>query len=106
MMRGQMAKTKSCVNGECVRTIWEVGCQKKPVGRAPAVFFKGLKAAQGDETKIKTVHENLQMSFFAEVGPQGQRQLPAKYTREHKGHAHEGWQINLEVVSNVCTNLK
>ena len=47
----------------------------------------------------------LQISFFAEVGTQGQRQLAVKYTREGEGHANEVWQINPEVVTKVCTNF-
>ena len=39
------------------------------------------------------------------VGPQRQRHLAAKHTRENEGHADEGWQINEEVVSNVCTDF-
>ena len=48
---------------------------------------------------------NLLISFLADVGPQGQRQLAAKYTREGEGHAKEGWHITSEVVSKVCTDL-
>ena len=43
------------------------------------------------------------LSFHAEVGPQGQRQLAAG--SEGEGHAIEGWEINKEVVSKVCTGL-
>ena len=48
---------------------------------------------------------NHQMSFLGEVGPQGQRQLAAKYTREGEGHADEAGQINKEVVWKVCTDF-
>ena len=37
------------------------------------------------------------------MGPQGQRQLAATYTRE--GHANEGWQIDKDVVSKICTDF-
>ena len=59
------------------------------------------KEAQGDESKIKTICGAIQISFFAEVGARGQRQLAAKYTREGGGHANEGRQIHPEVVSQV-----
>ena len=64
------------------------------------MFFRAFKEAQGDESKIKTFnfYGALQSSFFAEVGPQGQRQLAAKYTREGEGQENEGWQIHPEVV--------
>ena len=69
------------------------------------MLFKGLKEAQGDDSEIKTIYGNLHISFFAEVRPQGQRQLAAKYTCEGEGHADEGWQINKGVVSRVCTDF-
>ena len=45
------------------------------------------------------------ISFFAEVGSQGQRQLAAKFTREGEGYVEEGRQIKSEVASKVCTDL-
>ena len=49
---------------------------------------------------------NLQVSFFAEVVPQGQRQLAAKYTRQGEGPTDKGWRIiPFHVVSKVCTDL-
>ena len=44
--------------------------------------WEGLKEARGDETKLRAVYGKHQISFFAEVGPQGQRQLAAKCTRK------------------------
>ena len=51
----------------------------------------------GNEAKVEAVYGNLQVSFFAEVGPQGWLSLAAKYTREGEGHAQEGWQIEKDV---------
>ena len=51
------------------------------------------------------MYGNLQISFFRKVGPQGQRQLAAKYTRAGEGHATEGWHIKPEVVSKVRTEF-
>ena len=69
------------------------------------MFFKAFKDALGDESKIKTFYGTLQIPFFAQVGPQRQRHLAAKCTRVGKGHANEGWQINPEMVTQVCTNF-
>ena len=63
-----------------------------------------LQRPQGDETKIKTIYGALQISFFAEVGRQGQRQLAAKYTQKGDGRPNGAWQIHPEVVSQVCTD--
>ena len=60
----------------------------------------------GEINKDRKLFGNLQISFFAEVGTQEQGQLTDKYTREDKGHANEGWQINKEVMSSkVCTDF-
>ena len=59
----------------------------------------------GNEAKVTVVFGHLQRSFFAEVGPQGQRQYAAKYTWEGEGHATEGWQIEKDVVSKICTDF-
>ena len=70
------------------------------------MFFKGLKEAGGDETKIQTICGALQIFFFIEVGPQGQRQLAAKYTqRRRRPRFNGGWESKPEVVSNVCTDF-
>ena len=39
------------------------------------------------------------------MGPQGQRQFAVKYTRESEGYANEWWQINPEIVKQVCANF-
>ena len=63
------------------------------------MFFISLKEGSGDETQIRTIFGNLQVSFFAEVVPQGQRQLAAKYTRQGEGPADKGWRI---ILSTWC----
>ena len=83
----------------------KISSQKKPLARAQAMFCKGLKGAEGDETKVKAFCGSLQVSFLAEVGPQGQKQLAATDTREKEGHANEGWQIDEDVVSKICTDF-
>ena len=80
-------------------------CKDKSGNKSPkenlATGSCDVLEAKGDGSKIKTNCGALQISFFAEVGPQGQRQLAAKYTREGGGHANEGRQIHPEVVSQV-----
>ena len=103
VMREKMAKTKYCVNGE--RVTQNLAMSPRRNLWAHAVFFKGLLEARRNDKTIKTVYGSLQISSFAEVGPQGQRHLAAKYTREGEGHANEGWQIHQEVVSQVCADF-
>ena len=62
------------------------------------MFFKGLKEA-GDESKVRSFCGKLRISFF--VGGD----LAAKYTREGEGHADEGWFIDNDVVSKICTDF-
>ena len=54
-----------------------------------------------DDTNVKSFWGTIQVSFRAEVGPQGQRHLAAKYTREGEGHARMK-KIN---VSKVCADF-
>ena len=52
--------------------------QKKPLAKAHALFYKGLKAMGGNDSKIDVVHGNIQISFF--VGSA----IAAKYTPERE----------------------
>ena len=47
----------------------------------------------------------LQISFFAELGTQGQRQLAVKFKREGECDANEVWQINPEVVTQKLVQI-
>ena len=67
--------------------------QKKPLAKAHALFYKGLKAVGGNESKINVVYGIIQISFF--VGGA----MAAKFTLEGEGFAGEGWNINTEVIS-------
>ena len=84
-------------------------CKDKSGNKSPkenlATGSFDVLEAKGDESKIKTIYGALQISFFAEVGPQGQRRLAAKYTREGGGHANEGRQIHPDVVSQAYTHF-
>ena len=53
----------------------------------------------GDEFLVRAFHGKLRMSFF--VG----RDIAPKYTREGEGHAEEGWVIDVQVVSTICTDF-
>ena len=69
VMREELNEANYCINEARVRTNLEISPQKKPLARARAMFFKGVKEARGDEAKIRAFYGNLQTSFFAEVGP-------------------------------------
>ena len=78
------------VNGEDVKVNLEVSPQKKPLSRAHAMFCKAFNEAIRDKSKIKSIWGALQVSYFAGVGPMGNRSLAAKYTMEGEGHVQEG----------------
>ena len=89
LMRDELDGAKFCENGEREGTNLEKS-QKKP-----------QTSRRIDETKLQAFHS----SFLADVGPQGQRRVAAKYRREGEGHSNECWQINKDVVSEVCTDF-
>ena len=78
MMREKMAKTKYSVSGELVRTNLEIRHQKKNLEKVSSDVLQSPQ--RGARRRVKD--KMLQMSFFAEVGTQGQRQLAVKYARE------------------------
>ena len=45
------------------------------------------------------------MESFRFLSLQEQRGVAAKYTREAESHANEGWQIEKDVVSKICTDF-
>ena len=87
------------------KQIWTYAAKRNLWHERRGWFFKCLKETRGDKTNVKAFYGKFQVSFLAEVGPQVQRQLAANYTREGEGHANEGWQINKDVVSKVCTDF-
>ena len=78
---------------------FELSPKRKPLAKAHALFYRGLKEVKGDESKIHVVYGKLQISFF--VGSA----MAAKYTPEGEGLAGEGWAIKPEVISAICTEL-
>ena len=73
--------------------------KKKPLARAHALFYTGLKAVKGDESAIHGVCGKIQISFF--IGSA----MAAKYTLEGEALAGEGWTIKPEVIAGICTEF-
>ena len=46
------------------------------------------------------------MFFFAEVGPEGGRELAAKYVVEDAGQVEVGWELVPEVLLKVCDSFE
>ena len=65
----------------------EMSPQKKPLAKAHLLFYKGLKAVGGNESKINVVYRTIQISFFvcgamaAKFTPEGER----NYLQEKAG---------------------
>ena len=69
-MREEMAKKQYKVNGYIVKANLEYDPKSTPFRKATAMFYKALKTAQGDETKIKTIYGAHHTTFLADVGGQ------------------------------------
>ena len=62
------------VNGEAARATLELSPQRKPMGKAKAMNIDAPSEAEGDKNKMRLSWEGkIQVSFFAEVGPEGMR---------------------------------
>ena len=62
--------------------------------------------ATGDKNKIWPSWEKIQVSFFADVGPEGRRELAANHVVEGAGQAVAGWKLVPEVLSKVCDSFE
>ena len=69
------------------------------MGKAHALFYKGLKEVGRNESKINVAHGKIKISFF--VGSA----TAAKYTLEGDGLAGEGWKIKTDVFAAVFTKF-
>ena len=99
-MKEELDKAACEMNGQRVKARLEVSPQRRLLTEAQAaMFFKGLKEAGEDESKVRSFYGKLQISFF--VGG-----LAAKCTRDSEGHADEGWFFDKDVVSNIFTDFK
>ena len=67
--------------------------------KARGLFYKGLKAVGGNESKINVVYGKTKISFF--VGSA----IAATYTLEGEVLAGEGWNIKPDVIEAICTDF-
>ena len=97
------------VNDQFVKTNLELRPQKLPLRRAQGMFCRAFKEAQGDESKIKSIHGALHISLLTEVGRLGQRQLAARCTRESEGLVRKTIQrlsnTSVETEKTLCETL-
>ena len=74
--------------------------KRKSLAKAHALFYKGFKTVDGDESTISAVYgKNIQISFFV-VGV-----MAAKFSPEGDDRAGEGWNIKSEVIFAICTEF-
>ena len=52
------------LHGQEVSSKSEMSPKRKPLAKAHALFYKGLKEVGGDESKIHVVYGKIQISFF------------------------------------------
>ena len=57
-------RRRSQSNGEMVRVTLDLSSQRKPLGKAQAVFCKALSEASGDKSEIWPVWGKIEVSFF------------------------------------------
>ena len=95
IMKEELDKAAYKIYGYNEKARLEVSLQRRPLAKAQALFFKGLKEVGGDESKVSAFSGNLQISFF--VG----RDIAAIFSRESEGHADEGWVTDMHVVSTI-----
>ena len=87
------------LRGREVSSRLEVSPKRKPLAKAHALFYKGLKEVTGDESKIHVVYGKIQISFFVENA------MAAKYTPEGEGLAGVGWTIMPDVIARIRTEF-
>ena len=84
------------LRGQVVSSRLEKSPRRKPLAKAHALFYKGLKEVGGDESKTYVVYSKIQISFF--VGGV----MAAKCIPEGEGLAGEGWNIKPDVIAAIC----
>ena len=67
----------------------DASLEKRPLAKAQAMFFQGLKKVGGDESKMRAFHEKLQISVF--LG----REIAAKFSREGEGRADDAFGVKI-----------
>ena len=78
------------VNGEKSRTSLELSPQRNPLGKAQAMFYRAFAAAKGDEGRLESSWELVQIIDYAKIGALECRELAARCEREE---LIEGWKI-------------
>ena len=80
------------LHGQEISSRLEMSPKRKPLTKAHALFYKGFKTVDGDESTISVVYGKIQISFF--VGGA----MSAKFSPEGDGLAGEDWNIIPEVI--------
>ena len=99
IIKKELKKEPYKLHGQEISSRLEMSPNTKPLARAHALFYKGLKEVGGDESKTHVVYGKIQISFF--VGGA----MAAKYTPEGEGLAGEGWNIKPDVIAGICTEF-
>ena len=94
------------VSGETLRENSELSPQRKPLDKAQEMFFKAFYEGQRDKTKIHSKWRPTQVSYCAEVGPLGGRELAARYVNEGEKHVQERRKVDLEILKQICTEFE
>ena len=95
IVQNELKKIPHKLLDQVVSARLEMSLKKKPLAKAHALFYKGLKAVGGSESKINVVYGKVQISFL--VGSA----VAAKYTLEGEGLAGEGWSIKFDVIEAI-----
>ena len=89
-VRNVLEEKKYMIHGEKVSANFKLSLQKKPMVNAQALFFKVLAEAKGETDNIWSSWSKIEVSFFAEVGPDRGRELAAKYVVEGRMETFSG----------------
>ena len=98
MVKDELNKKPYTLYDQLVKARLEISFQKKPLTKAHALFYKGLKAVKAYESKINVIYCKLQISFL--IG----RGLAARFTPEGEGLADQGWTNNHDILGAICTD--
>ena len=99
IIKEELKKKPYRLRGQVISSRLEMSPKRKPLAKAYALFFQGLKVVKGDESKIHVVHGKIQISFFTGSA------MAATYIPEGEGLAGEGWTIKPDVIAGICTEF-
>ena len=100
VMREELKKGPCKQKGQEVSSRLELSPKRKPLSKAHALFYTGLKTVKGDESRIHVVYGKIQISFF--IGSA----MATKYTPEGEGLAGEGWDIKPDVIAGILYRVQ